>query len=100
MQFYSRSNLSILACVVAVWGAFPFAVLEQDATAAKPKQHVAVGLQKQLLVDDFVIAEKHNVARALGKVTKWSAPLKLIRVLYEGSHKEIFDDEKAKTTKA
>jgi len=30
----------------------------------------------------------------------WSAPLKRMRVLYEGSHKEIFDDQKAKTTKA
>lgn len=30
----------------------------------------------------------------------WSAPLNLMRVLYEGSHKEIFDDQKAKTTKA
>lgn len=37
MQLYSRSNLSILACVVAVWGAFPLAVLAQDATAARPK---------------------------------------------------------------
>jgi hypothetical protein len=76
MQFYSRSNLSILACVVAVWGAFPFAVLAQDATAARPKQHVAVGLQKQLLVDDFVIAEKHNVTRALGKVKKHGIVIK------------------------
>ena len=30
----------------------------------------------------------------------WSAPLKRMRVLYEGSHKEIIDDQKAKTTKA
>jgi sialidase-1 len=31
---------------------------------------IPVGLQKQLLVDDYVIAEKQNVTRALGKVKK------------------------------
>ena len=30
----------------------------------------------------------------------WSAPLTRMRVLYAGSHKEIIDDQKAKTTKA
>ena len=34
------------------------------------------------------------------EATGWSAPLKRMRVLYEGSHKEIIDDQKAKTTKA
>ena len=34
------------------------------------------------------------------KKLRWTAPLKRMRVLYEGSHKEIFDDQKAKTTKA
>ncbi len=29
-----------------------------------------VGLQKQLLVDDYVIAEKENIARELGKPRK------------------------------
>ena len=29
----------------------------------------------------------------------WSAPLKRIRVLGEGSHMEILDDQRAKTTK-
>jgi len=31
---------------------------------------VPVGLQKQLLVDDYVIAEKHSVTRELGEVGK------------------------------
>ncbi len=39
------------------------------------------------------------VAAALAEPC-WSAPLKRMRVLYEGSHKEIIDDQKAKTTKA
>ncbi|MHC4500292.1 MAG: hypothetical protein ACYS21_14400, partial [Planctomycetota bacterium] len=33
-------------------------------------ESVQVGLQKQLLVDDYVIAEKQNVTRELGKVRK------------------------------
>ena len=48
------------------------------------------------------------IGRAVGKPlgaenltdSLWSAPLKRMRVLHEGSHKEIFDYEKAKTTKA
>ena len=35
-----------------------------------PDRTIPVGLQKQLFVDDYVVAEKHNVVRALGKVTK------------------------------
>ena len=31
---------------------------------------VSVGLQKQLLVDDFVISEKQNITRELGKPQK------------------------------
>jgi hypothetical protein len=34
------------------------------------KQRVPVGLRKQLFVDDYVVAEKHNVTRELGKVQK------------------------------
>ncbi len=37
---------------------------------------VPVGLGKQLLVDDYVIAEKHNVTRELGKVKKIGVVLK------------------------
>jgi len=40
---------------------------------------------------------KNILIRSLKSIT-WSAPLKRMRVLYEGSHKEIFDDQKAKTT--
>ncbi len=36
---------------------------------------VPVGLQKQLLVDDYVIAEKQNVTRQLGKVKKYGIVL-------------------------
>ena len=37
---------------------------------------VEVGLQKQLLVDDYVIAEKQNVARELGKAKKCGIVMK------------------------
>ena len=37
---------------------------------AAAQEPVPVGVQKQLLVDDYVIAEKHNVTREVGKVTK------------------------------
>ena len=44
---------------------------EAPPTANKNKNNVvAVGLRKQLLVDDHVIAEKTRVTRELGKVTK------------------------------
>lgn len=36
---------------------------------------VPVGLQKQLLVDDYVIAEMHNVTRELGVVKKHAVVL-------------------------
>lgn len=39
-------------------------------SAAFADELAPVGLQKQLLVDDYVIAEKHNITRALGKVKK------------------------------
>jgi len=38
--------------------------------SAKSDKPVPVGLRKQLLVDDYVIAEKTNVTRELGKVEK------------------------------
>ena len=37
---------------------------------------VAVGLQKQLLVDDYVIAEKHNVTREVGQARKHGIVMK------------------------
>ena len=47
----------------------------QLALAAAARQSftsrcIDVGLQKQLLVDDYVIAEKHNITRELGKAKK------------------------------
>ena len=44
--------------------------LKQLPSALQPEEPVPVGLQKQLLVDDYVIAEKQNVTRELGKVKK------------------------------
>ena len=38
-----------------------------DPGQAKP---LAIGLRKQLLVDDLVLAERANVTRELGQVTK------------------------------
>jgi len=43
---------------------------QAKAPTPKPEERVSVGLQKQLLVDDYVIAEKQNVTRELGKVKK------------------------------
>jgi hypothetical protein len=44
--------------------------LKRLAPASQSQEPVSVGLQKQLLVDDYIIAEKHNVTRELGKVKK------------------------------
>jgi hypothetical protein len=40
------------------------------STSLMAEDLVPVGLQKQLLVDDYVIAQKHNITRVLGKVKK------------------------------
>lgn len=40
------------------------------ATPVLATDSVRIGVQKQLLVDDYVIAEKHNVARHLGRPQK------------------------------
>ena len=39
-------------------------------SAACGEELLPIGLQKQLLVDDYVISEKQNVTRSLGRVTK------------------------------
>ena len=39
-------------------------------SAAFGDELLPIGLQQQLLVDDYVISEKRNVTRSLGKVTK------------------------------
>ena len=39
-------------------------------SAACGEDLLPIGLQKQLLVDDYLISEKRNVSRSLGKVTK------------------------------
>lgn len=41
-----------------------------SASVIRGDELISVGLQKQLLVDDYVIAEKHNVTRVLGRVEK------------------------------
>ena len=38
--------------------------------AASAEEPVQVGLQKQLLVDDYVIAQKENITRELGRPKK------------------------------
>ena len=42
----------------------------QNISLASDKELVAVGLQKQLLVDDYVIAQKENIKRELGQPNK------------------------------
>ena len=44
--------------------------MKQLTSVSQSEKPVPVGLQKQLLVDDYVIAEKHNVTRELGTVKK------------------------------
>ena len=39
-------------------------------SAACGEELLPIGLQKQLLVDDYVISEKQNVTRSLGSVTE------------------------------
>jgi len=50
--------------------------LKRLAPASKSEGRASVGLQKQLMVDDYVIAEKENVTRELGKVKKCGIVLK------------------------
>ena len=50
--------------VSIIWG------LVLSASICEAGILVPVGLQKQLLVDDYVIAEKHNVTRELGRPRK------------------------------
>lgn len=45
-------------------------------STAKGAELVPVGLQKQLLVDDYVIAEKHNITRELGEPKKMGVVMK------------------------
>jgi len=40
------------------------------------EEMVPLGLQKQLLVDDYVIAEKHNITRKLGQPVKFGIVMK------------------------
>ncbi len=49
--------------------------LKRLISKPKPEDRVYVGLQKQLLVDDYIIAEKENVTRELGKVKKYGIVL-------------------------
>ena len=46
------------------------------STCAVRSSAVEVGLQKQLLVDDYVIAEKHNVTREAGQAKKYGVVMK------------------------
>jgi len=43
---------------------------KNDPPPASDPRRIDIGLQKQLLVDDYVIAERKNVTRELGKVKK------------------------------
>ena len=49
---------------------------------------IPIGVNKQLLVDDFVIAESKNVVRELGQVTKANdgKPISFTRVTEDGEH--------------
>ena len=45
-------------------------IIALGASIAVAEKPVPVGLQKQLFVDDYVVAEKRNVTSELGKVKK------------------------------
>lgn len=66
--------------------------------------------QSQMTVAQFCAAEsvsqpsfynwKRKLRSSPNPKALWSAPQELMRAVYEGSHKETFDDQEAKTTKA
>lgn len=51
-------------------------VIVLGASIASAEDLVPVGLQKQLFVDDYVIAQKHNVTRELGQPKKLGVVMK------------------------
>jgi len=51
-------------------------VIVLGAPIASAEDLVPVGLQKQLFVDDYVIAQKHNVIRELGQPEKLGVVMK------------------------
>ncbi len=54
---------------LAVLGA-SWPLMQETSLGAAQEGSIAVGLRKQLLVDDYLIAEKLNVTRELGRATK------------------------------
>ncbi len=70
----------------------------------KKEHHLPDSLPGRLISHSLSKAReqlKEQEKLAVGKsLVVWNAPLKRMHVLYEGSHKEIIDDQKAKTTKA
>jgi len=67
MQFRRWTKGVTISCVVAVGCSYSLATWAQDSSI---QEVVSVGLQKQLLVDDYVIAEMVNLTRTLGKAQK------------------------------
>ena len=59
-----KRSTSLFICLMMLW-----------ASMAVAGELVPVGLQKQLFVDDYVIAEKQNVTHELGVVTKYGVVL-------------------------
>jgi hypothetical protein len=60
--------------VIVITGIIELILL--GASGASAEDLVPVGLQKQLFVDDYVIAQKHNVTRALGQPQKLGVVMK------------------------
>lgn len=59
----------VVTCVLLA-GMFLASSLFPGAAAQEKSDAAAVGLRKQLFVDDFVVAEKQHVNRVLGQVSK------------------------------
>ncbi len=62
---FLRRAGSGLAALGASWP-----LMQEVSGGAAQEGSIAVGFRKQLLVDDYLIAEKSNVTRELGKVTQ------------------------------
>jgi signal peptidase I len=64
MHYRSLLKAATLACTIALGLSFTPSSLAQD------QDRQDIGLQKQLLVDDYVIADMENITRAMGEVQK------------------------------
>ncbi len=68
-------------------------LMQEASGGAAQEGSIAVGFRKQLLVDDYLIAEKSNVTRELGKVTQANNGQPLL--IYRATDDDGFEFEAA-----